>query len=65
MLADKKSNDKWYGNGDINADQKGKASDGLATEAAGRDVRPDMYENDTDDSIWKRGGLKRIRHSED
>jgi hypothetical protein len=65
MIADKKSEQKWYGNGNVTADQSSKANGGLATETQGREDHPDMYKNDVDDNIWKRGGLKRIRHRED
>lgn len=65
MIADQKTEQKWYGNGEITANQGGKPNGGLATETQGREVRPDMYENDTEDSIWKRGKLKRTRYLED
>lgn len=73
MMAEKKSEQKWYGNGNVNADQGGKASGGVATETKGREDNPDLYEDDVmekvakryEDSIWKRGGMRRVRHKED
>lgn len=73
MIADKKSNEKWYGNGNINADQGGKPNGGVATETQGREDNPQLYENDVvgkaakrkENSIWKRGGMKRIKHKDD
>lgn len=65
MMAEKKSDQKWYGNGNVTADQNGKTNGGIATETRGRDDRLDMYKNDGDDNIWKRGKLRRIRHKEE
>lgn len=73
MIADKKSEQKWYGNGNVTADQGGKPNGGVATETQGREDNPDLYENDVmgkvvkhnENSIWKRGGMKRIKHKED
>lgn len=73
MIADKKSEQKWYGNGNVSADQGGKPNGGVATETQGREDRPDLYENDVmgkvakrnENSIWKRGGMKRIKHKKD
>lgn len=73
MMAEKKSEQKWYGNGDVTADQGGKPNGGVATETQGREDSPDLYEDDVmgkvakrnEDNIWTRGGMKRIRHKED
>ena len=73
MMAEKKSEQKWYGNGNVNAGQRGKSGGGVATEGRGRETSPDLYEDDVmekvaksyDDNIWKRGGMKRVRHKED
>lgn len=74
MIAEKdKGGQKWYANGSETADSGGKPSEGMATETQGREEVPEMYENDvlgkvakqSDDSIWKRGGMKRKRHRED
>lgn len=73
MIADKKSNEKWYSNGEVTADQGGNPNGGLATETQGREDNPDLYENDVvgkaakrnENNIWKRGGMKRVKHKED
>lgn len=73
MIADKNNGQKWYGNDNVTADQKGKVHGGVATESQGREDNPDVYENDVmekaakrnEDSIWKRGKMKRIKHKED
>lgn len=73
MIADKKSNEKWYGNGKVTADQGGKPNEGVATESKGREDNPELYENDVagkvakrnENSIWKRGGMKRVKFNED
>lgn len=73
MIADKKSEQKWYGNGNVTADQGGKPNGGVATETQGREDNPDLYEDDVmekvakrnENSIWARGGMKRIKHKAD
>lgn len=73
MIADKNSNQKWYGNGDVTADKEGKPNGGVATESQGREDNPDLYENDVmggvvkrnKNNIWTRGKMKRTRHKED
>ena len=73
MIADKKSNEKWYGNGNVTADKGGKPNGGVATESQGREDNPDLYENDVmekvanrnENSIWKRGRMKRVKFNED
>ena len=73
MIADKKSEEKWYGNGNVTADHGGKPDAGVATEGKGRERNPDLYENDVlgkaakrkNNDIWKRGGMKRIKYNDD
>lgn len=73
MIADKTSEQKWYGNGNVTADQGGKPNGGIATETEGREANSDLYETDVmgkvarrrANSIWKRGGMKRIKHRDD
>ncbi len=72
MMAEKKNEQKWYDNGNVTADQGGKLNGGVATETQGREDSSDLYESDVmgkvakrrEDSIWKRGGMKRIKHRE-
>ncbi len=48
-------------------------NEGIASETQGREDNPSLYENDVfgkvikrnDDSIWKRGKMRRIKHKED
>lgn len=65
MIVEEKSSNEWYGNDNVNADQSGKAPHGVATETYGREVRPDLYETDEEDSIWKRAKMKRVKHIEE
>lgn len=74
MIADKASNQKWYGNGENNADHGGNdPNGGVATEGKGRERNADLYENDVlgkvakrrESDIWSRGGYKRKKHKED
>lgn len=73
MMADSKSNEQWYGNGNVTADQGGTTNGGVATETQGRADAPDLYLDDVmgkvekrhENNIWKRGKMKRIRHKED
>lgn len=73
MLADNKNDEKWYGNGDVTADQGGKPNEGIATETQGREDNPELYENDVmgnavkrnENNIWTRGKMKRVKHKED
>ena len=73
MIADKNDGKKWYGNENLSADQADKPNDGMATETQGREYAPDMYLDDVvgkvakrnENSIWKRGKMKRIKHKMD
>ncbi len=73
MIADNATEQKWYGNGNINADQGGNPNGGLATETYGRENAPSLYENDVlgravkrkKNDIWSKGKMKRIKHKED
>ncbi len=68
MIAEKNDGKEWYGNGDAATENKG-----MATETNGRETTPDLYKDDVmgrvahnyDNSIWKRGGMKRKKHKED
>ena len=73
MIADKPNDKKWYGNGKPDASQSGNASKGIATETQGREVKPELYENDVlgkvakrkKNDIWTRGGEKRTRFKDE
>ena len=73
MIADKPSDEKWYGNGKPDASQSGNASKGIATETQGREGKPELYENDVigkvakrkKNDIWTRGGEKRTRFKDE
>ena len=73
MIADKTSDEKWYGNGKPDANQGGNASKGIATETKGREDKPELYENDVlgkvskrkRSDIWTRGGEKRTRFKDE
>lgn len=73
MIADKNDGKKWYGNDSKTAKQTGNPSNGMATESQGREESPDMYLDDVvgkvarrnENSIWKRGKMKRIKHKMD
>lgn len=73
MIADKPSDEKWYGNGKPDANQGGNSSKGIATETQGREDKPELYENDVlgkvskrkKNDIWTRGGEKRTRFKDE
>lgn len=73
MIADKPSDEKWYGNGKPDANQGGNANKGIATENQGREDKPELYENDVlgkvskrkKNDIWTRGGEKRTRFKDE
>lgn len=73
MIADKPSDEKWYGNGKPDANQGGNANNGVATETQGREDKPELYENDVlgkvskrkRSDIWTRGGEKRTRFKDE
>lgn len=73
MIADKPSDEKWYGNGKPDANQGGNANNGVATETQGREDKPELYENDVlgkvskrkRSDIWTRGGEKRTKFKDE
>lgn len=73
MIADKPSDEKWYGNGKPDANQGGNANKGIATETQGREDKPELYENDVlgkvskrkKSDIWTRGGEKRTKFKDE
>lgn len=73
MIADKPSDEKWYGNGKPDANQGGTANKGIATETQGRESNPDLYENDVlgkvakkkKNDIWTRGREKRTKFKDE
>lgn len=73
MIADKPNDKKWYGNGKPDANQSSNANKGIATEAQGREGKPELYENDVlgkvakrkKNDIWTRGGEKRTRFKDE
>lgn len=75
MIAENKNDSQnWSGaSAEVNADNGGKPNGGVATETNGRDEMPELYKKDIlgelaknqEESIWKRGGEKRIRYKND
>ena len=73
MIADKPSDEKWYGNGKPDASKGGNPNGGVATETQGREVKPELYENDVigkvakrkKNDIWTRGGEKRTKFKDE
>lgn len=69
MIADKPSDNEWYGNGKADASQGDNPNGGVASETQGRENKPELYENDVigkvakrkKNDIWTRGGEKRSR----
>lgn len=74
MIAEnKKDSQNWSGaSKEVSADNGGKANGGVATETKGRENASELYKKDVlgeiakskDNSIWKRGGEKRIQYGE-
>lgn len=73
MIADKPSDEKWYGNGKPDASQGGNPNGGVASETQGRETKPELYENDVlgkvakrkRGDIWTRGGEKRTKFKDE
>lgn len=75
MIAEnKKDAQNWSGaSTEVNADNGGKDKNGIATETKGRENVSELYKKDVlgeiaknqEESIWKRGGEKRIRHKDE
>lgn len=69
MIADKPSDNEWYGNGNNDTSQGNNPNNGIATETQGRETKPELYENDVfgkvskckKNDIWERGKEKRTR----
>lgn len=76
MIAENKqeAEKNWQGPGkEDNANDAVTPDGGIATETQGREDNPDLYGYDVldnvmkrdEDSIWKRGNEKRIKHKEE
>lgn len=73
MIADKPSNNEWYGNGNPDTIQGINPNKGIATETQGREAKPELYENDVfgkvlkrkKNDIWERGKEKRTRFKDE
>ena len=73
MIADKPSDEKWYGNGKPDASKGSNLNGGIATETQGREDKPELYENDVlgkvskrkRSDIWTRGGEKRTKFKDE
>lgn len=73
MIADKPSDNEWYGNGKPDVNQGGNPNGGVATETQGRENKPELYENDVigkvekrnKNNIWTRGGEKRTKFKDE
>lgn len=75
MIAENKNDiQNWSGaSTEVNADKGGKANKGAATESNGRKNASELYKKDVlgeiaknqEESIWKRGGEKRIRYRDE
>ena len=69
MIADKPSDNEWYGNGNTDTSQGGNTNNGIATETQGREAKPELYDNDVfgkvskrkKNDIWERGKEKRTK----
>ena len=69
MIADKPSDNEWYGNGNSDTSQVRNPNNGIATEIQGRETKPELYENDVfgkvskrkKNDIWERGKEKRTK----
>ena len=73
MIADKPSDNEWYGNGNTDTIQGSNPNNGIATETQGRETKPELYENDVfgkvlkrkKNDIWARGKEKRTRFNDE
>ena len=73
MIADKPSDNEWYGNGKPDTSQGSNANKGIARETQGREDKTELYENDViekvskrkKNDIWTRGGEKRTRFKDE
>ena len=73
MIADKPSDNEWYGNGNTDTSQGSNPNNGIATETQGRQIKPELYDNDVlgkvskrkKNDIWARGKEKRTRFNDE
>ena len=73
MIADKPSDNEWYGNGIQDTSQGSNPNNGIATETQGRQTKPELYENDVfgkvskrkKNNIWVMGKEKRTRFNDE
>ena len=73
MIADKPSDNAWYGNGNPYSSQGRNPNNGLATETQVREAKPELYENDVfgkvskrkKSDIWARCKEKRTRFKDE
>ena len=73
MIADKQSDNEWYGNGNPDTSQGSNPNNGIATETQVREAKPELYENDVfgkvskrkKNDIWARGKEKRTRFKDE
>ena len=69
MIADKPSDNEWYGKVNPDTRQGSNPNNGIATETQGREAKPELYDNDVfgkvskrnKNDIWSRGKEKRTR----
>lgn len=54
MIADKPSDNEWYGNGNTDTSQGSNPNNGIATETQGRQTKPELYDNDVFGKVSKR-----------
>ena len=69
MIADKPSDNEWYGKGNPDTIQGSNPNNGISTETQGREAKPELYDNDVfgkvskrnKNDIWSMGKDKRTR----
>ena len=54
MIADKPSDNEWYGKGNPDTRQGSNPNNGIATETQGRQTKPELYDNDVFGKVSKR-----------
>ena len=54
MIADKPSDNEWYGKGNPDTRQGSNPNNGIAAETQGREAKPELYENDVFGKVSKR-----------
>ena len=73
MIADKPSDNEWYGKGNQETRQGSNPNNGIATETKGRQTKSELYENDVfgkvskrkKNDIWAMGKEKRTRFKDE